>query len=91
MPQINNYRHCLYILQKHEMRFRWAINKAIEYRKAENIKMEQKISKLRADILNSPSHILGEHKKCLELKYFCTKPYISKNTEMSDIRLTCKY
>lgn len=32
-----------------------------------------KVSNLRKDILNSVSHIFGEHKMCQELKYFCNK------------------
>lgn len=33
--------------------------------------LQNKIDYLKKDILNSPSHIFGEHAHCKELQYFC--------------------
>jgi hypothetical protein len=55
------------------MRLRTAVTKAIEYRKKGTDSIEVKAKKLRGDIINGPSHIFGEHRRCNELKYFCKK------------------
>lgn len=56
------------------MRLRYAIVKASNYRKNQNV------SELREDILNSPYHVFGQHEKCE--KYFCTG---AKGNEKNDV------
>jgi hypothetical protein len=59
------------VLENSTMKFRNAVTKAIEFRKNESTSMTQKIRDLRNDILNIPSHVFGEHKRCAEIGYFC--------------------
>lgn len=47
------------------------MTKAVEYRLNELTSMPEKIRNLRNDILNIPSHVFGEHKRCAEIGYFC--------------------
>lgn len=70
------------------MRFRAAVTKAIEYRSKQEICMDEKVTKLRLDILNGPSHIFGEHKNCLKSSYFCKEKQTNENTLFADIKLT---
>lgn len=53
------------------LRCRVGVKKAIEQRKNEEGSLKTKADKLREDIINSPSHVFGEHKKCEEIGYFC--------------------
>lgn len=53
------------------MRLRTAITKAIVHRKAGEEPAHIKIQLLKKDIINSPSHVFGEHLHCSELDYFC--------------------
>lgn len=53
------------------LRCRVAVSKATEHRKAEDRPITEKIDNLRQDIINIPSHVFGEHKKCAERGYFC--------------------
>lgn len=47
------------------------VKKAVAFRKAECRDHQSKITQLRCDIENGPSHIFGEHLHCKELGYFC--------------------
>lgn len=53
------------------LRFRTAAVKAIQYRRKEDRPLHEQVEELRKDILNSPSHIFGEHLACEERNYFC--------------------
>lgn len=53
------------------LRCRMAVTKATEHRKTEDWPISEKIKNLREDILNIPSHVFGEHKRCAERGYFC--------------------
>lgn len=44
--------------------------KATQYRISEENNYEQKFQLLTEDILNAPSHVFGEHKKCKDIQYF---------------------
>ncbi|KAB0791199.1 hypothetical protein PPYR_02999 [Photinus pyralis] len=60
---------------------------AIKYRRSEaNTSLEDNIKNLRKDIINSVSHIFGEHLNCSELRYFCEKTEPDQNNYMSDFR-----
>lgn len=52
------------------LKLRVAVRKAIKHRKNEILSNVDKIALLRTDILNSPSHVFGEHKSCAG--YFCS-------------------
>ncbi|KAF2890231.1 hypothetical protein ILUMI_15942, partial [Ignelater luminosus] len=71
---------------KNKMRFRWAITEAIKYRKTEERTLSEKVALLKADILNGPSHIFGEHKNCSS--YFCKDVNTTTSSTLSDIKLT---
>lgn len=60
-------------IKQNILKMRASITKAIKHRKTENTPLENKISNLREDILNIPSHTFGQHSKCQHLKYFCKK------------------
>lgn len=63
------------IVGKNILRLRSAVTKAVQFRKREDIpSFSQKITSLQKDMINSPSHIFGEHLRCKELKYFCQGP-----------------
>ncbi|KAK4881945.1 hypothetical protein RN001_005264 [Aquatica leii] len=70
------------------LRMRWAVSKAIQYRKKENCSIDEKICHLKLDILNGPSHIFGEHKNCLKSGYFCQEPFIEKDNDFCSFKLT---
>jgi putative phage-type endonuclease len=53
------------------LRCRVAVTKATQHRKSEDRPITEKINNLREDILNIPSHVFGEHKRCAERGYFC--------------------
>lgn len=77
---------CLF--QKNVLRFRWAITEAVKHWRNENLSSSEKVKYLSSDILNSPSHILGEHKSCRE--YFCTKEFVPETSLITDFKLTGK-
>lgn len=56
-------------LLKSQLRFRYGVTKAVEYRKNQPIHTKEKISLLKSDILNGYKHIFGEHSDCAD--YFC--------------------
>ncbi|XP_031330713.1 uncharacterized protein LOC116161496 [Photinus pyralis] len=75
------------ILSNNILRCRTAVVKAIKYRRSEaNTSLEDNIKNLRKDIINSVSHIFGEHLNCSELRYFCEKTEPDQNNYMSDFR-----
>ncbi|XP_076655252.1 uncharacterized protein LOC143360365 [Halictus rubicundus] len=53
---------------------RVGIQSAARFRANENLQESQQIENLRADIINVPSHVFGEHKECQKLGYFCNSP-----------------
>lgn len=59
------------ILRARIMRLRTAVVKAIAHRKKENGSYHEKAKNLSKDIINSPSHVFGEHLRCADLQYFC--------------------
>lgn len=73
------------------LRFRAAVTKSIQHRLQEDVPLHDKISNLRSDILNSPSHIFGEHKSCSKIAYFCKEKEVAGNTVIHDMRLTPLY
>ncbi|XP_072400500.1 uncharacterized protein [Diabrotica undecimpunctata] len=55
-------------------RLRFSVSKALKFRLSEKHDYQTTISKLHQDILNIPSHVFGEHERCLEIQYFgCVK------------------
>lgn len=58
-------------LEHNILRLRVAIKKAAEKRREEDATLTEKIVQLSKDILNSPSHVFGQHEKCVEIGYFC--------------------
>lgn len=57
------------------LRLRTAVTKAIAYRKNQpSLDVSQKLQNLRKDLVNSASHVFGEHKKCSDIGYFCSGP-----------------
>lgn len=60
------------VVVKNVLRARTAVIKAIHYRKRQAADETEKIKGLKSDILNSLSHMFGEHAECSKLKYFCT-------------------
>ncbi|XP_046396856.1 uncharacterized protein LOC124163807 [Ischnura elegans] len=58
------------LIAENVLRFRTAVTKAVEFRKSQDIPLPKKTQLLERDILNSPSHIFGEHEKC-KIGYFC--------------------
>lgn len=58
------------ILKDRYMRLRTGVVCAIRHWSNQDLAINQKISNLSKDILNSPQHIFGDHENCKE--YFCT-------------------
>lgn len=52
-------------------RFRYAVTRAISFRKEEATSFNTKQVLLKKDITNGPKHIFGEHSQCD--RYFCKK------------------
>lgn len=69
------------------MRLRSAVSKAVAYRKTHGEEDKTRITELRKDLLNGPSHVFGEHGKCNERNYFCEGP---KNNETNLVPLLKK-
>jgi len=44
--------------------YRFAVTKAIQYRKEMNISLNEKVKLLKNDILNGPFHVFGCHDRC---------------------------
>ncbi|KAK5648354.1 hypothetical protein RI129_003246 [Pyrocoelia pectoralis] len=75
------------IINENIIRARSAVVKAIKYRKEEKCTASEQIINLRKDILNSLSHILGEHKECQNLQYFCNKSSPDARNIIEDIEI----
>jgi hypothetical protein len=45
-------------------RLRRAVKQAVRFRMAQNLPFDDKVKELHRDILNSPSHIFGDHSNC---------------------------
>ncbi|KAF2889299.1 hypothetical protein ILUMI_16874, partial [Ignelater luminosus] len=58
-------------------------------RKREERTLSEKVALLKADILNGPSHIFGEHKNCSS--YFYKDVNTTTSSTLSDIKLTSLY
>ncbi|XP_063226423.1 uncharacterized protein LOC134533104 [Bacillus rossius redtenbacheri] len=76
------------------------VQKAIAYRKSQDTDFQVKVSQLKCDIENGPSHVFGEHKNCSTLGYFCDGrkdgesnlvPELEKNSLWSHIYKACQY
>ncbi|XP_047993637.1 uncharacterized protein LOC125232064 [Leguminivora glycinivorella] len=50
-------------------RLRIAIKQAVRFRMAQNLSFADRVKELRKDILNSPSHVFGDHSACDD--YYC--------------------
>ncbi|KAJ8929551.1 hypothetical protein NQ314_017750 [Rhamnusium bicolor] len=74
------------VIAKNILRARTSVTKAIRHRKEEDVDESQKIKNLKSDILNSISHIFGEHKNCSTLAYFCQKTVPDVINYMPDLR-----
>lgn len=73
------------------LRFRTAIDKAVAHRKNSEASMPDKVESLKNDILNSSSHIFGEHKLCATLNYFCNKQGPDQENYVPDLKKTAAY
>ncbi|GLV33167.1 hypothetical protein CBL_10514 [Carabus blaptoides fortunei] len=54
-------------------RLRAAVENATKYRRTNSVSVMSACADLKTDLLNGPSHVFGEHKKCMEIGYFCTR------------------
>jgi len=59
----------------------FAVSKAIMFRKQmDDISHDEKVKRLKVDILNGPFHVFGSHDKCdryMAMDIFCYKLHIS--------------
>lgn len=54
------------------LRLRYAVTKAVDFRSSQkDLPETTRTEELERDIINGPSHVFGEHKKCKERGYFC--------------------
>lgn len=70
-------------------RYRYAVTKAISFRKKEAKPLTEKQELLRKDIVNGPSHIFGEHAECD--KYFCKERTAQEKNLVPDLKLCGLY
>lgn len=68
------------------LKARTAVVKAVSHRKEEDTGELEKMSHLKQDILNSVSHVFGEHKNCAKFQYFCTKVSPDASNYIEDFR-----
>ncbi|GLV38564.1 hypothetical protein CBL_08560 [Carabus blaptoides fortunei] len=54
-------------------RLRTAAENAAKYRRTNSVSVMSDCADLKTDLLNGPSHVFGEHKKYMEIGYFCTR------------------
>lgn len=61
------------LLQNNILRLRYAVTEAIRFRKHETgiISYEEKLARLKTDVINGPNHVFGDHDNCS--KYFCQR------------------
>lgn len=61
------------LLQNNLLRLRYAVTEAIRFRKHETgiISYEEKLARLKADVINGPNHVFGDHDNCSQ--YFCQR------------------
>ncbi|XP_031353734.1 uncharacterized protein LOC116178384 [Photinus pyralis] len=75
-------------IQQNQLRLRWAVCKAISFRKSEPIQFQEKVNNLKKDLGNCISHVFGEHKDCAALKYFCDAAPIAHGSVVTDLKHT---
>ncbi|KAB0795633.1 hypothetical protein PPYR_12472 [Photinus pyralis] len=78
-------------IKQNQLRLRWAVCKAISFRKTEVNPFNEKVGNLKKDIRNCISHVFGEHKDCENLQYFCKESYIPNGSTVSDLKQTDLY
>lgn len=87
----NRVKNTIYLRKKigdNILRCRTAVTKAVQFRKTEKTLNPEKVDQLRLDILNIPSHVFGEHRKCVERGYFCQEMHVvepSKSNIVPDL------
>jgi hypothetical protein len=59
------------LLQNNLLRLRYAVTEAIRFRKHETgiISYEEKLARLKADVINGPNHVFGDHDNCSQYFY----------------------
>lgn len=62
------------IVQTRLLRLRYAVTEAVKYNKQTqiNVPYETRLMVLKADIINGPNHVFGDHINCRQ--YFCQGP-----------------
>lgn len=68
------------MLKQNYLRIRWGIDSSIKYWTTQNISFEEKVRKIKEDIINGPFHIFGDHTKCAS--YFCTDEVKQRNENL---------
>lgn len=70
------------IVQTHLIRLRYAVTEAIKYNLNQtqtNVPYETRLTILKADIVNGPYHVFGDHANCR--RYFCERPKEGNHTK----------
>lgn len=68
------------IVQSRLLRLRYAVTEAIKYNLQQNqinVPYETRLMILKADIVNGPNHVFGDHANCR--RYFCQGPKEGKD------------
>ena len=73
-------------ITKNALRLRISVVKATEYRRNQDISNIDKMELLKEDILNVPSHIFGEHKRCAEIGYFQCSPKANEKNLIPEMK-----
>ncbi|KAL4083865.1 hypothetical protein QTP88_029181 [Uroleucon formosanum] len=73
-------------IKENLLRLRFAVTKAITFRKNMDLPQNEKVKLLKIDILNGPFHVFGFHDKCDS--YFCSK---NKENEVNLVPELQKY
>ncbi|XP_054257576.1 uncharacterized protein LOC129005927 [Macrosteles quadrilineatus] len=74
------------VVKKNILRLRTAVTKAVEHRKTNDSENVNNVSSLMKDIINSPSHVFGEHLKCREIGYFCDGPKDNEKNYVPELK-----
>ncbi|KAL5244634.1 hypothetical protein ACI65C_012044 [Semiaphis heraclei] len=75
------------IVQTRLLRLRYAVTEAIKYNLQQtqtNIPYESKLMILKADIVNGPNHVFGDHANCR--RYFCQGPKKGEDNLVDELK-----
>ncbi|CAH1156021.1 unnamed protein product [Phaedon cochleariae] len=74
------------LVESNARRLRTSIKSATMFRIREETSFAQKIENLKKDLKNAPSHVFGQHEKCLEIAYFNCSPKVDEVDHIPSMR-----